>query len=37
MTQIRQIMYEEIQLALSGEITAEEAMQEATVRSNDIL
>lgn len=36
-SQIRQIMYEQIQLALSGDITAEEAMKEATVQINDIL
>lgn len=37
LTQIRQIMYEQIQLALSGEITAEEAMLEATEQINQIL
>jgi len=37
LTQIRQIMYEQIQLALSGDITAEEAMREATAQINDIL
>ena len=35
--QIRQIMYEQIQLALSGEITAEEAMVESANQINDIL
>ena len=37
LSQIRQIMYEQIQLALSGEITAEEAMIEATAQINEIL
>lgn len=37
LTQIRQIMYEQIQLALSGEITAEEAMLEASGQINQIL
>lgn len=35
--QIRQIMYEQIQLALSGDITAEEAMKEASNQINEIL
>lgn len=37
LTQIRQIMYEQIQLALSGDITAEEAMLEASDQINAIL
>ena len=37
LTQIRQIMFEKIQLALAGEMTAEEAMNEATAEINDIL
>ncbi|MDD2978439.1 MAG: extracellular solute-binding protein [Hespellia sp.] len=36
-SQIRQIMYEQIQLALSGEITAEEAMKTSTEQINEIL
>lgn len=37
LSQIRQIMYEQIQMALSGDITAEEAMKEATAQINKIL
>lgn len=37
LSQIRQVMYEQIQLALSGDITAEKAMLEATQQINKIL
>lgn len=37
LTQIRQIMYEQIQLALAGDITAKEAMKEASEQINQIL
>lgn len=36
-TQIRQTLYEYIQLALSGEMTAEEAMTQTTEEVNDLL